>query len=199
MLFGLQRKGIHVNSRSRNVGVVLIRLDEVEVRTKTLGETVVSVKLKLSTDDWVSASTLGSKTCVVSTSGSLVVIGKVDGSIVVGSGTATRGKVGPSDLWGTLGLSGLGTKGIGRTIGLVVNSGEGQCGITGLDVGTKSGLGVKETVGADNTEGIVVEVIGVVVPLVHTELNDGISLNDPDQFLNGVVKVQFDLDILAGN
>jgi hypothetical protein len=104
--------------------VVLIRLDEVEVRTKTLGETVVSVKLKLRTDDWVSASALGSKTCVVSTSGSLVIIGKVDGSIVVGSGTATRGKVGPSDLRGTLGLSGLGTKGIGRTVGLVVNSRE---------------------------------------------------------------------------
>ena len=199
MLFGLQRKGIHVNSRSRNVGVVLVRLNKVEVRTKTLRETIVAVKLKLSTNDWVSASALGSKTGVVSTSGSLVVIREVDGGIVVGSGTTTRGKVSPSDFGSSLGLSGLGTKGIGGTIGLVVDGWEGNSGITGLDVGTKGGLRVKETVGADNTEGIVVEIISVVVPLVHTELNDGISLNDPDQFLDGVVKVQFDLDILAGN
>jgi hypothetical protein len=196
MLFGLKRKGIHVNSRSRNVGVVLVRLNKVEVRTKTLRETIVAVKLKLSTDDWVSASTLGSKTGVVSTSGSLVVIGKVDGSVVVGSSTATGGKVGPSNFGSSLFLSGLGAN---TSVGVVVNSGEGNGGITGLNVGTKGGLRVKETVGADNTEGIVVEIISVVVPLVHTELNDGVSLNDPDQFLDGVVKVQFDLDILAGN
>ena len=104
--------------------MVLIRLNKIEVRTKTLGETIVSVKLKLSTDDWVSAGALGSKTGVVSTSGSLVVIGKVDGGVVVGSSTATRGKVSPSDLWGTLRLSRLGTKRIGRTISLVVDGGE---------------------------------------------------------------------------
>ena len=179
--------------------MVLIRLDKVEVRAKTLGETVVSVKLELSTDDWVSAGALWSKTGVVSTSGSLVVIREVDGSIVVGSGTATRGKVSPSDFGSGLGLSGLGTKRIGGTIGLVVDGRERNSGITGLDIGTKGSLGVKETVGADNTEGIVVEIISVVVPLVHTELDDGVSLNNPDQFLDGVVKVQFDLDILAGN
>jgi hypothetical protein len=104
--------------------VVLIRLDKVEVRTKTLGETIVAVKLKLSTDDWVSAGALGSKTGVVSTSRSLVVIGKVDRSVVVGSGTATRGKVSPSDFGSSLGLSGLGAKGIGGAIGLVVDGGE---------------------------------------------------------------------------
>ena len=179
--------------------MVLIRLDKVEVRTETLGETIVAVKLELSTNNGVAASALGSKTCVVSTSGSLVVIGKVDGSVVVGSCTTAGGKVSPSDLWGTLGLSGLGTKGIRRTVGLVVNSGEGQGGITGLNVCTKSGLRVKKTVGADNTEGIVVEVIGVVVPLVHAELNNGISLDDPDQLLDGVVKVEFNFHILAGN
>jgi hypothetical protein len=124
MLFGLQRKGIHVDSRSRNVGVVLIRLDKIEVRTKTLGETVVSVKLELSTDDWVAAGALGSKTGVVSASGSLVVIREVDGSVVVGSGTTTRGKVSPSDFGSSLGLSGLGTKGIGGTVSLVVDGGE---------------------------------------------------------------------------
>jgi hypothetical protein len=124
MLFGLQRKGIHVDSRSRNVGVVLIRLDKVEIRAKTLRETVVAVKLKLSTDDWVATGALGSKTGVVSASGSLVVIREVDGSVVVGSGTTTRGKVSPSDFGSSLGLSGLGTKRIGGTVGLVVDGGE---------------------------------------------------------------------------
>ena len=104
--------------------MVLIRLNKIEVRAKTLGEAIVAVKLKLSTDDWVAACALGSKTGVVSTSRSLVVIREVDGGVVVGSGTATRGKVSPSNLWGALGLSRLGAKGIGGTIGLVVDGGE---------------------------------------------------------------------------
>jgi hypothetical protein len=124
MLFGLQRKGIHVDSRSRNVGVVLIRLNKVEVRAKTLGEAIVAVKLKLSTDDWVATGALGSKTRVVSTSGSLVVIREVDGGVVVGSGTTTGGKVSPSDFGSSLGLSRLGAKRVWGTIGLVVDGGE---------------------------------------------------------------------------
>jgi len=103
---------------------MLIRLNKIEVRTKTLRETIVAVKLELSTDDWVSAGALGSKTGVVSTSGSFVVIGKVDGGVVVGSGTATRGKVSPSDFGSSLGLSGLGAKRVGGTIGLVIDGGE---------------------------------------------------------------------------
>jgi len=121
MLFGLQRKGIHVDSRSRNVGVVLIRLDKVEIRAKTLRETVVAVKLKLSTDDWVATGALGSKTGVVSASGSLVVIREVDGSVVVGSGTTTRGKVSPSDFGSSLSLSGLGAS---TRVGIIINSWE---------------------------------------------------------------------------
>ena len=104
--------------------MVLIRLDKVEVRAKTLGETVVAVKLELSTDDWVSAGALGSKTGVVSASGSLAVIREVDGSVVVGSGTATRGKVSPSDFGSSLGLSGLGAKRVWGTVGLVVDGWE---------------------------------------------------------------------------
>ena len=104
--------------------MVLVRLNKIEVRTKTLGETIVAVKLELSTDDWVSAGALGSKTGVVSTSGSLVVIGKVDGGVVVGSSTTAGGKVSPSNFWGALGLSGLGAKRVGGAIGLVVDGGE---------------------------------------------------------------------------
>jgi hypothetical protein len=191
MLLGLQRKGIHVDSRSRNVGVVLIRLDKVEVRAKTLGETVVAVKLELSTNDWVSASALGSKTGVVSTSGSLVVIGEVDGGVVVGSCTTTLGKLADTDFGGSLPSLTLGTVDLVDELGR-----EADSGITGLNVGTKSGIGVKETVGLNLAVSIVVEVIGVVVPLVHSELDNGVTLNNPDEFLNGVVKVQFDLNIL---
>ena len=174
--------------------MVLVRLNKIEVRTKTLGETIVAVKLELSTDDWVSAGALGSKTGVVSTSGSLVVIGKVDGGVVVGSCTTTLGKLADTDFGGSLPSLTLGTVDLVDELG-----GEADSGIAGLNVGTKSGIRVKETVGADNTEGIVVEIISVVVPLVHTELNDGVSLNNPDQFLDGVVKVEFNFHILAGN
>jgi len=63
--------------------VALVGLDKVEVRSKTLGETIVTVELKLGTNDGVTTGTLGSKTGVVSTTGSLVVIGEVDGALLL--------------------------------------------------------------------------------------------------------------------
>jgi hypothetical protein len=171
--------------------VALVGLDKVEVRSKTLGETIVTVELKLGTNDGVTTGTLGSKTGVVSTTGSFVVIGEVDGGVVVGSCTTTLRKLANTNFGGSLPSLTLGT------VDLIYELGrEADSGITGLNVGTKSGIGVKETIGLNLAVSIVVKVISVVIPLVHTELDNGVTLNNPDKFLNGVVKVQFDLNIL---
>jgi hypothetical protein len=191
VLFRLKSKGINVDTSGGDVGVALIGLDKVEVRTKTLGETIVTVELKLGTNNGVTTGTLGSKTGVVSTTGSLVVIGEVDGGVVVGSCTTTLGKLADTDFGGSLPSLTLGTVDFVDELGR-----EADSGITGLDVGTKSGIGVKETVGLNLAVSIVVEVISVVVPLVHSELDNGVTLDNPDEFLNGVVEVQFDLNIL---
>jgi hypothetical protein len=191
VLFGLKSKGIDIDTSGGDVSVALIRLNQVEVRTKTLGETIVTVELKLGANDGVTTGTLRSETGVVGTTGSLVVIGKVDWSIVVGSSTATLRKLSNTNLGGSLPSLSLGTVDLVDELGR-----EADSGITRLDVGTKSGIGVKETVGLNLAVSIVVEVIGVVVPLVHSELDNGVTLNYPDEFLNGVVKVQFDFYIL---
>jgi hypothetical protein len=194
VLFRLKSKGIHIDTSGGDVGVALVRLDKVKVRSKTLGETIVTVELKLGTNDGVTTSALGSKTGVVSTTGSLVVIGEVDGGVVVGSRTTTLGKLADTDFGGSLPSLTLGTVDLVDELGR-----EADSGITGLDVGTKSGIGVKKTVGLNLAVSIVVEVISVVVPLVHAELNNRVTLDNPDEFLNGVVKVQFNLNILRSN
>jgi hypothetical protein len=191
VLFRLKSEGIHVDTSGGDVGVALVGLDKVEVRAKTLGETIVTVELKLGTNDGVTTGTLGSKTGVVSTTGSLIVIGEVDGGIVVGSCTTTLRKLGNTNLGGSLPSLTLGT------VDLIYELGrEADSGITGLNVSTKSGIWIKETIGLNLAVSIIVKVISVVIPLVHTELNNGVTLNNPDKFLNGVVKVQFDLNIL---
>ena len=47
VLLGLQREGVHVDTDSGDVGVVLVRLDQVEVLALTLRETIVAVQLDL--------------------------------------------------------------------------------------------------------------------------------------------------------
>ena len=55
MLLGLERKGVHVDANRGDVGVVLVRLDQVEVLALTLGESVMAVQLDLGRHDRVRA------------------------------------------------------------------------------------------------------------------------------------------------
>ena len=50
-----EAEGVDVDASGRNVGVVLVRLDEIEVSAHALGETVMTVKLELSGEDGVEA------------------------------------------------------------------------------------------------------------------------------------------------
>ena len=58
MLFRAESEGVHADTRIRGTCVVLVRLDNVEVRTFTLREAVLAVKLELSGDDRVLAPTV---------------------------------------------------------------------------------------------------------------------------------------------
>jgi hypothetical protein len=53
VFLGAKSEGVDVDTCIGATCVMLERLDNIEVRTFTLGETVLTVKLKLSSDDWV--------------------------------------------------------------------------------------------------------------------------------------------------
>ena len=55
VLLRLQGEGVHVDTDSGDVGVVLVRLDKVEVLALTLGEAIVAVQLDLGSHDGVLA------------------------------------------------------------------------------------------------------------------------------------------------
>jgi hypothetical protein len=53
MLFGPEGKRVHIDTGVGSAGVVLVRLDEVEVSSFALREAILAVKLELSGDDGV--------------------------------------------------------------------------------------------------------------------------------------------------
>ena len=55
-MFRLESKAVHVNTNSRDVGVVLVRLYPVEVVTITDRETIVAVELEEGSDSRVLTS-----------------------------------------------------------------------------------------------------------------------------------------------
>ena len=55
MVLRLEGEGVDVDANRRYVGVVLVRLDQVEVLALTLGESVVAVELDLRDGDRVVA------------------------------------------------------------------------------------------------------------------------------------------------
>tara|TARA_B110000879_G_C11044167_1_gene460106 strand:+ start:232 stop:663 length:432 start_codon:yes stop_codon:yes gene_type:complete len=58
VLLRAKTEGVDVDTRVRGTGVVLERLDGIEVRTLTLGESVLTVKLELGGDDRVLTPTV---------------------------------------------------------------------------------------------------------------------------------------------
>jgi len=79
VFFGLEGEGVNIDTGNWDVGVALIRLDKVEVRTKAFLETIVTVELELSTDDGVTASVDGAETGVIG-----VITGGGDGTEISG-------------------------------------------------------------------------------------------------------------------
>jgi hypothetical protein len=172
--FRLESKGVDIDTSGGDVGVVLVGLDKIEVRSKTFLETIVTVKEETSTDDRVTTSIAGTKTSMVSTiasSGEGVSASEVNEvSGTSGAGTNTIAL----DEASSVGISGGGTievrsstktfrdtKGSNRGgVGTVldIGVGEGLGHVTSLDIGVKEVEGKGGKVG----EGLAVNV-GTIV------------------------------------
>jgi hypothetical protein len=214
-----QGKGVHVDTLIRVSGVRLVRLDPREVGSFTLRETILAVKLELSGDDGVLAPAvevqrgLSQNECTSVRDGGVIEVTR--GQILELS--KDGGVNGTSD-GGILGDSGAAKVGlIVGVLGTVPVASEARRNIivkgtsiveetTGINEGTgisSDGSGASESVDSIG-EGI--DGIGVVEGLGTKDLeqesiahqrraivNVLIGLDNPDELLNGVVKVELDL------
>ena len=193
MFLRSQRERIYVDTGVGCAGVVLEGLNNVEVRTLSLRDTVLSVKLELSGDDGVLTPAVevksglsehecagigqhgagGVRTVLVKNTGLVPVLG--------GGGSCARHKAieGAGHLEDTAGDESVDTSGL---------SGSAE----GVDGGRESinGIGVVEGLGTHNLVQGRSTLQGIAV------VNVGIGLNNPDKFLAGVVEV--DLDLVTG-
>ena len=170
--------------------MVLEGLNNVEVRTLSLGDTVLAVKLELSGDD-------GVLTPAVEVEGSL---SKNEGS-GIGQGRASGGRSvlventsgGVPVLVGVHRTTRDGIGGTGHLEDTSTNEGVGTRGLSGasedVDRGRESinGIGVVEGLGTEDLEQSTVALEGGAV------INVGIGLDNPDELLAGVVEVDLDL------
>jgi len=171
VLLGAKTEGVHVDTGVGGTGVVLERLDGIEVGTLTLGEAVLSVKLKLSGDDRVLTPAMHVKGSLGKDEGTgigktLDVDGAVSGSVINTSVTHTSKVI----VIGTSSSGSINTTVCGNVVRKGVNS---------ISVVERLGSvgGVK---GGTGNQGI-------------TVVNVGIRLDDPDKLLTGVVEVELDL------
>jgi hypothetical protein len=193
VLLRSKRKGIDVDTSVGGAGVVLEGLNDVEVRTLSLGDAVLAVKLELSGDDGVLTPAVevegslsedegagigdgragGISTTGVEDAGSVPVLGR--GGIVSGDEAVNS----TGHLEDTSRDEGVGTRGL---------SGAAE----GMDGGRESinGIGVVEGLGTEDLEESTVALEGGAV------IDVGIGLDDPDELLARVVEV--DLDLVTG-
>ena len=193
MFLRSQRERIYVDTGVGCAGVVLEGLNNVEVRTLSLRDTVLSVKLELSGDDGVLTPAVevegglsehecagigqhgagGVRTVLVENTGLVPVLG--------GGGSCARHKAieGAGHLEDTAGDESVGTTGF---------SGSAE----GVDGGRESinGIGVVEGLGTEDLEESTVALEGSAV------VDVGVGLNNPDELLARVVEV--DLDLVTG-
>ncbi len=178
MLLGAESKGVHVDTRGRGAAVVLVRLDAVEVRALALSEAVLTVELELGNLNRVLAFAANAgvednlREEVVDTRLELTNTRKINGVSADGGG-ASRVTLAEE------------SSGLRRILGVHANS------------GTRATLGEE---GGDDT--VRAEVIGVVERLGTANrreprgggaVDEGIALNDPEELLHGVVKVELNL------
>ena len=172
-------EGIHVDASIRGTGVVLERLDNIEVGSLTLREAVLAVQLKLGSHHRVLTPAVHVKGGLSKHEGTGIrhvrALGGV-GKVTEGGGSAHGSRVleqttGSHEAVGSLNL-GVGTEGM-DSVGKSVN-----------------GISVVERLG---TKGLVQ---GVATLKRGAVIHVGIRLHNPDELLARVVEVQ--LDLVAG-
>ena len=195
MLFRSQCKGINIDTSIGCAGVVLVRLDDVEVRSFALREAVLTVKLELSSHDRVLTpavhveGSLSKNECsgiretrCSDGSGTILRAERIlDGGLVPCRVSASRGNI---DSTGHLEKT-LRCHEALRAIDL----GRSAEGVDGVGEGIDR-VGVVERLGTENLE----EGLGSIERRAIVDV--GIRLDNPDKLLNGVVKVE--LDLVAG-
>ena len=210
LFFRLEGKRVNVDTRRvRNVGVVLVRLNEVEVRALAFRESVVTVEEELSGPDAVSGTRATIDVGVREST-----VGNRRAEVVAN----TRGVVNNNRLNGPAstelgarhtvpGTSGVTLRRVFRVEDVV--SREAVVLVRGVRFAAVEETSVRESrnvrsvrgelgVRPDVDAGVVVVNNGavegalrrVVTPLVGTVVNDVLALDDPDEFLYGVVEVE---------
>ena len=179
VLFRAEGEGVDVDTLVGVSGVVLVRLDEGEVRTFTFRETVLAVKLELSGDDGVLTPAV-----------------EVEG----GFGEHKGAGIGDTRVAG--GLEGLGVP-VGCRRGDIhcggvpeETRGRDEVSSIGLTTTTEGHDGVRESINAVGVvEGLGTERAeeGGSTGQRRTVVNIGIRLNNEDQLFTGVVEVELNL------
>ncbi len=189
VLLRAQREGIHVDASGRRAGVVLVGLDAVEVGAFTLSESVLAVELELG--DFHGVLALAANAGVEDNLGEQV----VDTSLELGL-HGTRGT--RSVNTNRIGVSGRAAKRSRTQSSGDASEASRRSPVGADDVGrTTRSLGEQ---GHDQT--LSGEVIGVVErlgstdggdPLGRRAVDERVTLDNPEELLHGVVKVQLDL------
>ena len=200
MLFGAERKRVNVDTSVRGAGVVLVRLDEVEVSSFTLREAILAVKLELSGDDGVHTPAVkgerslgknesaGIRYTRVSEGSRLIGVGSKVGLIITSAICANSLALLPPVSIGDIDSASLSKE--TRAID------EGASSLGNSILSTKSMDSVGKSIdGISVVKGLSTE--EPVQKLVAVErravVNVLIGLDNPDELLNGVVKVELDL------
>jgi len=182
VLFRSEGKGVDVNTSVGVTGVVLVRLDEVEVGTFTLGESVLAVKLELSGDN-----------------GILTPAVHVEGALGQDKGAGIGHTGGGKGVSSTLGEGRSPVAGGGDIDGSrVVEETRARHEVSGngFVLSTEGHDGVREGINAVSVvKGLGTERAeeGGSAGKGRAVVNIGIRLDNKDQLLAGVVKVELDL------
>ena len=193
MLLRSQSERIHVDTGIGSAGVVLEGLNDVEVRTLSLRDAVLAVKLELSGDN-------GVLTPAVEVEGSL---SHDEGAGIRDSGAGGESVILVEDTLGSVpvlvAIHSTARDGISGTGHLENTSGDEGVGARGLGGATKSvdgrreginGIGVVEGLSTEDLEENTGSLKGGAV------INVSIGLDNPDELLARVVEV--DLDLVGG-
>ena len=196
VLLRAKGEGVDVDTSVGGTGVVLEGLDNIEVRTLTLGEAVLAVKLELSGDDRVLTPAVHVEGGLSKHEGACI---RHIGTLISGAVTSTGGGSEDTtrDCFGVPSISANTTHGAGvleDTTG--GDEGIGSGGLIGstesVDGVGKSinGVSVVEGLGTKSLEQSLASLKGRAV------VDVGVGLDNPDELLARVVEVE--LDLVAG-
>jgi len=200
MLLGPQGKRVNVDTSVGSAGVVLVRLDEVEVSSFALREAILAVKLELSGDDGVHTPAVkgerslgknesaGIRYTRVSEGSRLIAVGSKVGLIITSAICANSLALLPPVSIGDIDSTSL----VKET--RAVDEGASSLGNSILSTKSMDSVG-KSIDGISVVKGLSTEepVQKLVAVKRRTVVNVLIGLDNPDELLNGVVKVELDL------